>query len=157
MKAKYLLPGILSIIMTIGFVSCSDDDDEAVIPSEESIAGIWLETREDGVEDGYHYVENESTYDGQKYFTVFDIDGTYENGKVDQDGKLTYFYKGTWTLTNDDTPVITVERKGYLKNEEYDVVELTKDKLVLYIVEYSPYKWERTYTYRRINSLDEIM
>lgn len=145
-------------MMIVGFSACSDDDDDVVTPSEESIAGIWQETRCEGTDDGSYFVEDESTYNGWRYITIFESDGTYKKGVIEPGKDFRIDWTGTWTLSDDDTPVISVSKKyyGYMsRNVNYEIIELTREKLVVHSVEYDGYeKYDTKTTFKRISSID---
>lgn len=108
---KYLLAIMMAAIMSVGFVSCSKDDDGKK-GDEESIVGTWMETQESGTNlylillaNGYGSWEVEQT-----------------KGSIVNDGEFTYTYKDN---------VITISYVGSKTVERLYVIGLTSDRLTI--------------------------
>lgn len=92
---------IIAIILSIGFVSCGDDESNEDITNTFSIVGSWEECDSEGIPmtiEQFHY--------------VFNRDGSgkwYTTGSLDEDGSSSFTYKFT---EGEPTGVLEVTIKG---------------------------------------------
>lgn len=118
---KYLL-NIMTIIMvavmSAGFVSCSDDEDEVGIPLE-SLYGTWNISEIKVLESTPYYPREFA-----KTSATFNSDGTYQGKGVYGNGSGTYTVNGNTITTYVDDEVYIVYTLISLKD---DVAELKLD------------------------------
>jgi len=129
-------------VLSVGFISCSDDDDDADYST--SIVGSWQLSHSKGWD---IYNGNKDTWDDAEddTFWVFNSDGTGYNYYSYETGKF-YF---DWSIKND---VLTVYEEGG-DTDKYTIKQLTSDKLVVFHTWNSPEDKEEgecTDTYKRI-------
>lgn len=133
-------------VLCVGFVSCSDDDDEDY---SKSIIGTWEMTNTKG---WYYAVGNDKEYwdenaEAGEYQITFKSDNTgysYEDGEFDGNFK--------WSLNDGKLKIFATNEDGEEKNDEATIKELTSNKLVLFFVEKENGKIieEDTTTYQKI-------
>ena len=159
MKKIFLI--VAAMFAAVSFSACSDDDDKKIDSNQ--ITGTWQITHEVGYEivQGEGKVEKDITYpiddvidDYGFYFTyTFNEDGTgryksyyyYDNNNLDSNWSIEY------TISNNQFLIYEEPEEGN-PTSEYDIKELTKNKLVLFekIDDNDGYKAEITTTFKRI-------
>ena len=139
MKTLRLLSYFMVIALCVGFVSCSDDDDEKNYST--LIVGTWQLTHTKGWE---MYQGEKDTWDkdDNSEFFVIKADGsgyTYDLGYENEREPFTWYINGnTVTIEDDEISKITIN-------------ELTSNKLVVtHGMAYGD-EGECTDTYRKIN------
>lgn len=132
MKKNYLWVMLLAVL-TMGFVACSDDDDNGnkgnKSKDKAKITGIWMETTdsEDPVESTVIFDFKANGKLGRKVinFTNDAYDGISED-------------EGTWDLEEDGVLLMTFGSKtfkvNYTIDEETDIMLLTDGKNVTYVM-----------------------
>lgn len=148
-KLNYLwLFGLLSV-MALGFVACSDDDDEGpgsstdLVGTWKLVSGYYVEK-----ENGKIISEEEDDGSDDERF-VFTADGDFESyvsGRLSDDG--TWAYKG-------DKISVTFNEEGDVYTEFLKVLELTKTTLTVEYAEKekedgATYEYYSKETYRKV-------
>lgn len=146
MKRTYLwslLAFMMVAMLSVGFVSCSDDDDDGDEISVGNLPGMWVLTRTDKVEDGE---KSSDTYDDDSHYMIVYEDGTAELEPF-------YLFDGLGWAGGEYTAKWTVSgNKLTLKRSEYTFI-MTIKKLTAnqFVVVYSDgYDYTKTYTFTKV-------
>lgn len=113
---KYLSFLLLSLVLGVGFTSCSDDDDHKIEPS--AIIGEWELVWDEGYEHDAGYNDRWSEEVNGEYWT-FKEDGKGYYAKNEK-------YKFSWRL--DENKFFITD--GY-DTEEYTVVKLVAHEMII--------------------------
>lgn len=142
MKNLKFLSFMLFAILSVGFISCGDDDDE--IGGKDTLVGTWQCTWSEGYEKYLHNSDNDDEWNGAEDFTTtFKADGTVtadgDTGKWKLEGnKLTMTFTYGNDETESDVQVFTVLKltdsemiiESYEKNDEYEYYDKSTFKKI---------------------------
>ena len=151
-KINFLWLVSILMLLPIGFVSCSDDDDEGV-GSASDLVGTWEVThnvwyeKENGVKK-----DGDTDDDKGDLRIIFKEDGTYISGEKDEDGNWDWDEPCSWSYK--DGKLTSTDKYG--ESETITLKELTSSKLVWeeYEEEYvggRTLEYYNMYEYRKIS------
>lgn len=114
-----LLAAVVCVIMSLGFMGCSDDDEKS---PENAIVGTWRLSL---------YEEEEGLYWNCQYEFRSDGTASFKSWYDDAGEPTSYEATGRWTIANDRLILETVEEDGELFRESYRF-SIDGDKLTIY-------------------------
>ena len=118
MKNLKFLSFVLFAILSVGFISCGDDDDE--IGGEDTLVGTWQCTWSEGYEKDLQNSANDDEWNGAEDFTVtFKADGT---AVIDGDGCK-------WKLEGNQLSIVDDDARD--EWEVSTVLKLTDSELII--------------------------
>ncbi len=149
-KINFLWLVSILMLLPIGFVSCSDDDDEGV-GSASDLVGTWEMTLNVWYEKKNGEIVDEGTDDEGGLRIIFKEDGTYMAGEY-SDGN--WDWEGPYSWSYKDGKVTSIDEYG--ESSTVTLKELTSSKVVWegyekYTEEGDVYEYYDRYEYRKIS------
>lgn len=133
-----LLTIVMAAVLSVGFASCSDDDDESGVAGEETLYGAWQQTQGAAFEDGALHHDHKVSADEADYL-LFSETGTCsviagDDGIFFGNGSFSFSFDaeaktlkvGSQSFVVDVLSSGTLKLKYYYNDEEYDVATFKK-------------------------------